>query len=86
MIFTTIAPASHTPDRNRRPRTADGSTEPAEPEREMPAATRVLEDDFRRALGTKVQVSRSREGGKVIVYFYSEEELEALYEKLVGHR
>jgi len=58
----------------------------AREEREMPAATRALEDDFRKALGTKVQVSRSRKGGKIVVYFYSEEELEALYEKVVGRR
>ena len=58
----------------------------ARAEREMPAATRALEDDFRKALGTKVQVSRSRNGGKIVLYFYSEEELEAIYEKVVGKR
>jgi len=52
----------------------------------MPAATRALENDFRQALGTKVQVFRSRKGGKVVVHFYSEEELEAIYEKIVGRR
>ncbi len=51
---------------------------------EMPAAARALEEDFRQALGTKVQVTRSREGGKVIIYFYSEEELESIYNKIVG--
>ncbi len=51
--------------------------------REMPEATRALEEAFRKALGTKVQVFRSRKGGKVVVYFYSEEELEAIYEKIV---
>ena len=55
-------------------------------EREMPAGTRALEDDFRKALGTKVQVFRSRKGGKIILHFYSEEELEAIYEKIVGKR
>ncbi len=53
-------------------------------EREMPAATRALEDDFRRALGTKVEVFRSREGGKIVIHFYSEEELESIYDKVVG--
>ena len=57
---------------------------PAREEREMPAATRALEDDFRKALGTKVQVSRSRAGGKIVVHFYSEEELESIYDKIVG--
>ena len=52
----------------------------------MPAATRALEEDFRKALGTKVQVFRSRKGGKIILHFYSEEELEALYTQIVGRR
>ena len=65
---------------------ARGVARAAREEREMPAATRALEDDFRKALGTKVQVSRSRDGGKIVVYFYSEEELEAIYEKVVGKR
>jgi ParB family chromosome partitioning protein len=53
-------------------------------DREMPPATRALEDDFRKALGTKVQVYRSRQGGKVVLHFYSEEELESIYLKIVG--
>jgi ParB family chromosome partitioning protein len=55
-------------------------------EREMPAATRALENDFRNALGTKVQVFRSRKGGKIVIHFYSEEELEAIYAQVVGKR
>ncbi len=64
---------------------ANGKTEtrPMPTEREVPVATRALEDDFRRALGTKVQIFRSREGGKIVVHFYSEEELQALYERIV---
>lgn len=50
---------------------------------EMPGATSALEEEFRKALGTKVQITRSREGGKIIVYFYSEEELQALYSHIV---
>jgi ParB family transcriptional regulator, chromosome partitioning protein len=66
------------------PRAAAKNGERAE--REMPAATRALEDDFRKALGTKVEVFRSRQGGRITMYFYSEEELESLYEKIVGRR
>lgn len=58
----------------------------AHTEREMPAATRALEDEFRKALGTKVQVFRSRKGGRIVLHFYSEEELESIYEKIVGKR
>ncbi len=70
---------------DRRPPTPDGKRPAAVVEREMmPAATRALEEDFRRALGTKVQVFRSRQGGKIVVHFYSEEELEAIYAQIVG--
>lgn len=65
---------------------AKGRARATREEREMPAAARALEDDFRKALGTKVQVFRSRKGGKIVVHFYSEEELEAIYEKIVGRR
>lgn len=69
---------------DRRLRSAVGGQRSAE--REMPAATRALENDFRNALGTKVQVFRSRKGGKIVIHFYSEEELEALYTHIVGRR
>jgi len=42
------------------------------------------ESRLREALGTKVALMRSRKGGRIIIEFYSEEELEALYEKLIG--
>ena len=70
---------------DRRPPTAERAKR-GEQEREMPAGSRALEDDFRKALGTKVQVFRSRKGGKIVLHFYSEEELEAIYEKIVGKR
>lgn len=69
---------------DRRPRSAVGGQRSAE--REMPAATRALENDLRNALGTKVQVFRSRKGGKIVIHFYSEEELEAIYARIVGKR
>lgn len=42
-----------------------------------------IEQDLRRALGTKVELYRSQRGGKIVIEFYSEEELAALYDKLV---
>ncbi|HUP26980.1 MAG TPA: ParB/RepB/Spo0J family partition protein [Chloroflexia bacterium] len=44
----------------------------------------ALEDRFRMALGTKVQLSRSRRGGKLVIYFYSDEELDRIYGTIVG--
>jgi len=48
--------------------------------------TQALEEEFQAALGTKVQLFRSRKGGKLVIYFYSEEELQALYDTLVRRR
>ena len=44
--------------------------------------TRALEDEFRLALGTKVVLTRLRQGGRLTIEFYSNEELEALRSRL----
>ncbi len=46
--------------------------------------TRALEDRFRQSLGTQVHLFRSKRGGRVVIHFYSEEELQALFERIVG--
>lgn len=43
-----------------------------------------VEEELRRALGTKVSLARSRRGGRIVIEFYSDEELSRLYERLVG--
>ena len=43
-----------------------------------------VEEQLRRALGTKVNLRRGRKGGTVVIHYYSEEELEALIDRLVG--
>ena len=58
--------------------------EDAEPAPTPSPQTRALEDAFRSALGTKVTLSRSERGGRLVVYFYSEEELQSIYERIVG--
>ncbi|MBU0702272.1 MAG: ParB/RepB/Spo0J family partition protein [Chloroflexi bacterium] len=45
--------------------------------------TRALESRFREALGTKVNLRRSGGGGRIVIHFYSDEELDALYERIV---
>src|SRR5438874_84239 len=40
------------------------------------AETARLEEELRRALGTKVELYRSRKGGRVVIHFFSEEELQ----------
>lgn len=47
----------------------------------------VLENEFRQALGTKVQLVRSRTGGgRLVIQFYSEEELQNIYDVMVKGR
>jgi ParB family chromosome partitioning protein len=46
----------------------------------------ALEGRFREALGTKVNLKRRGDKGRLVIYFYSEEELDALYERIVGGR
>ena len=43
-----------------------------------------VEEDLRRTLGTKVTVARSRKGGRIIIEYYSDEELGQLYDRLIG--
>lgn len=44
--------------------------------------SRALEDEFRRALGTKVVLTRVKRGGRLTIEFYSNEELEELRRRL----
>jgi ParB family chromosome partitioning protein len=43
-----------------------------------------VEDELRQALGTKVSVARGRRGGRIVIEYYSDEELSRLYERLTG--
>jgi ParB family chromosome partitioning protein len=60
------------------------------PEPRVPAAKASdpdlerVEEDLRRALGTKVSLARSRRGGRIVIEYYSDEDLGRLYERLTG--
>ncbi|MCD6520203.1 MAG: ParB/RepB/Spo0J family partition protein [Anaerolineae bacterium] len=68
--------------RRRRARQAPKAAPPRQ--RTRSPETEALEREFREALGTKVDLYRSRKGGRLVIHFYSEEELQALYDRLVG--
>jgi ParB family chromosome partitioning protein len=57
---------------------------PAEPDPRLDAQTRHLEEAFRSALGTRVALTRGRRGGRLVISFYSDEELQTIYERIVG--
>lgn len=67
--------------RLREPRSPAGA--PAAPRRLDPDLERV-EQELRERLGTKVSLSRSRKGGRIVIEYYSDEELGRLYERLIG--
>ncbi|HLF79988.1 MAG TPA: ParB/RepB/Spo0J family partition protein [Dehalococcoidia bacterium] len=50
--------------------------------RRTPADVAALEEQLRVALGTRVELRKGRRGGRLVVYFFSDEELEAIIEKL----
>ncbi len=50
------------------------------PDPDTAFAARELEG----SLGTRVEIRRRGEGGQIVIHFYSEEELAALYDRLLG--
>lgn len=58
---------------------------PRKPKQPVDAETQALEEEFREMLGTKVNLHRNRKGrGRLVIHFYSEEELQAIYDVIVG--
>lgn len=43
-----------------------------------------VQEDLQRALGTKVRIARGRRGGRIVIEYYSTEELGRLYDRLTG--
>ena len=43
-----------------------------------------VEEELRRALGTKVSLARGRRGGRIVIEYYSDEDLSRLYDRLTG--
>jgi ParB family chromosome partitioning protein len=45
-----------------------------------------IEEDLQRAMGTRVQILRSRRGGRIVFHFYDDEQFGGLTEALLGRR
>ena len=61
-----------------------GARPASTPVEERPRVEIDLEDRLRASLGTKVNLQRNRKGaGRVVIHFYSDEELDALTERLL---
>jgi ParB family chromosome partitioning protein len=48
------------------------------------ADTRAIEEKLRSALGTKVDLAKSRKGGRLTIHFFSDEEFDAIVERLLS--
>jgi ParB family chromosome partitioning protein len=56
----------------------------ADPNKRSDPELERVEEDLRRSLGTKVTLARSRRGGRIIIEYYSDEDLGQLYDRLIG--
>jgi len=64
----------------------------AEPKKATPAKTAApplspqdnyVVDQFQRRLGTRVNLVRGRKGGRLVIHFYSDEELDSIYQAIL---
>ncbi|HET6445869.1 MAG TPA: ParB/RepB/Spo0J family partition protein [candidate division Zixibacteria bacterium] len=53
------------------------------PARSLPPEWSFLQSQFRQSLGTRVDIQKGPKGGKVVIHFYSDEDLQSLYEIIV---
>ena len=50
----------------------------------LSAEMAALESEFRHRLGTQVKIQPGENGGRVVIHYYSDEELQAIYDAIVG--
>ncbi len=61
-----------------------GEKPPPRPVPVLPPELSALETAFRDSLGTRVSIQKNKKGaGKVVIHFYSDEELHSIYEAIV---
>jgi ParB family chromosome partitioning protein len=46
----------------------------------------ALADEISQSLGTKVDIQQSAKGGRLVIHYYSDEELQAIYESIIGEQ
>ena len=65
-------------------RKLSGQKPAAVPKPPSPPEVVALEERLREHLGTKVHLNRRREGGTLVIHYYSDEELDTLVERILG--
>ena len=56
----------------------------AKPDTSPSPEIKAIEQRFEQALGTRVRLRNGKKGGNLVIYYYSDEEFQTLYERLVG--
>jgi ParB family chromosome partitioning protein len=59
------------------------TTRPRSTEPQFDPDVERLEDAFRQALGTRVRVVKGRRGGRLVIHFFSDEQLQGIYEAVM---
>ena len=54
------------------------------PRKQLPPELAALQGRFEQALGTRVSIEQGGKGGRVVIHYYSDEELDALYQMIAG--
>ena len=62
----------------------DAAAKEPSPPKKVDANTRAAEDKLRLTLGTRVRIQRRGKGGRIEIEFVNEDELQRIYEQLVG--
>lgn len=52
--------------------------------KQLPPELAALQGRFEQALGTRVSIEAGSKGGRVVIHYYSDEDLDALYEAIAG--
>lgn len=65
-------------------RRLSGQRPASKPKPAAPPEVRALEERLRQYLGTRVSLNRRGRGGTLVIHFYSDEELDALVDNLLG--
>lgn len=61
-----------------------GERPPAQPKPEPSPEVKALESQLRSHFGTKVNLNNSKKGGSLVIYYYSDEELNTILDKILG--
>jgi ParB family chromosome partitioning protein len=54
----------------------------AKAKRSLPAELLALQQQFEDSLGTRVEIQKSQKGGRVVIHYYSDDDLQTIYEAI----